>query len=83
MMLNTGMPAVTKRPSWMLSTWVAVPAIGALQHGVVEVALRLVERGLGLLIGRELLDRQIGIAEQLVQRGAELLLAQLGAAARR
>ena len=30
MMLKTGIPAVTNRPSWMLSTWVAVPGIGAL-----------------------------------------------------
>ena len=34
-------------------------------HGVVEVALGLVERRLGLGVGRKLLDRQIGIAEQL------------------
>ena len=26
---NTGVPAATKRPSWMLSTWVAMPFIGA------------------------------------------------------
>ena len=26
---NTGVPAVTKRPSWMLSTCVAMPSIGA------------------------------------------------------
>ena len=36
-------------------------------HGVVEIALGLVERGLGLGIGRELLERQFGIAEQLRQ----------------
>ena len=29
MTLNTGVPAVTKRPSWIWSTWVAMPAIGA------------------------------------------------------
>ena len=32
------------------------------EHGVVEVALGLVERRLGLLVGREIFDRQIGIA---------------------
>ncbi|OIQ76133.1 hypothetical protein GALL_421900 [mine drainage metagenome] len=34
-------------------------------HGVIEIALCLVKRRLGLCIGRELIDRQIGIAEQL------------------
>ena len=29
MMLNTGAPAMTKRPSWICSTCVAMPAIGA------------------------------------------------------
>ena len=29
MIENTGVPAVTKRPSWIWSTWVATPAIGA------------------------------------------------------
>ena len=38
-------------------------------HGVVEIALGLVERRLGLHVGRKLLERQIGIAEQLVERG--------------
>ena len=42
---NTGVPAVTKRPSWMLSTCVAMPSIGARSSGVVEIALRLFERG--------------------------------------
>ena len=36
--------------------------------GVVEIALRLVERGLGLRIFGELLERQVGIAEQLIER---------------
>ncbi len=44
-----------------------------LERGVVEIALRLVEHRLGLLVGRELLDRQIGIAEQRVERGRLLL----------
>ena len=35
------------------------------QHGVVEVALGIVQLGLGLRVGREFLERQIGIAEQL------------------
>ena len=34
-------------------------------HGVIEVALGLAERRLGQRIGRKLLKRQIGIAEQL------------------
>ena len=36
------------------------------QHGVVEIALGLVERGRGLRVGRIFLDRQVGVAEQLV-----------------
>src|SRR6266576_1503550 len=35
---NTGAPAMTKRPSWMLSTWVATPFIGA--RTVVRSRLR-------------------------------------------
>ncbi len=60
---------MTKRPSWMLSTCVAVPAIGARSDRVVEIALRLIERGLGLRVSGELLERQIGVAKQLVERG--------------
>ena len=46
-------------------------------RGEVEVALRVVERGLGLHVGRKLLQRQIGIAEQLLQRVGALLLDEL------
>ena len=34
------------------------------QHRVVEIALRLFERGRRLHVGGEFLDRQVGIAEQ-------------------
>src|SRR4029450_13963469 len=44
---------------------------------MVEIALGLVIGRLRLQIGRELFERQIGIAEQLVQRGAELLFPKL------
>ena len=37
------------------------------QHGVIEIALRLVEHRVGLHEGRKLLDRQVGLAEQLVE----------------
>ncbi len=46
-------------------------------RGQIEVALGIVERGLGLHIGRKLLERQLGIAEQLVERGRPLLLDEL------
>ena len=46
-------------------------------HGVVEIALGIVERGLGLHIGRKLLERQIGIAEQLRLGIGDLLLHEL------
>ena len=49
---------------------------------MVEIALRLVERGLGQRIRRELLERQIGIAKQLVLRGGNLLLQQFELRAR-
>ena len=52
------------------------PADRRAQHGVVEIALRLVERGGRLRVRRILLDRQVGIAEQLVA-DAFLLLFQL------
>ena len=48
------------------------------QDGMVEIALRLVERRLGLRIGRKFLDRQIGIAEQLVQSRIALLDGEFG-----
>jgi hypothetical protein len=60
-----------------------VPEIGDFTTRMVEIALGLVIGRLRLQIGRELFERQIGIAEQLVQRGAELLLPKLGAAAPR
>ncbi len=41
---------------------------------MIEVALDLGEGGLGLEVGRELLERQIGITEQLVFRAGNLLL---------
>src|SRR5689334_23112316 len=44
---------------------------------MVEIAIGLVISRLRLQIGRELFERQIGIAEQLVQRGAELLFPKL------
>ena len=34
-------------------------------HGVIEIAFGLRQRRLGLVIGRKLLERQVGIAEQL------------------
>ena len=37
-----------------------------LEDGVVEVALRLIERRLRLPIGRKTLDREIGFAQQLI-----------------
>ena len=52
------------------------------QHGVIEIALRHAERRLGLGVGRELLQRQVGIAEQLRLRIGKLLLDELGLRAR-
>ena len=75
--LSTGVPAGTKRPSWILSTCVAVPDIGARTIGVVEIALGVVERGLGLGVFGELGERQVGIAEQLIERGVALLRGEL------
>jgi hypothetical protein len=40
---------------------------------VVEIAFGLIERGLRLLIGREFFERQLRIAQELVQRGVALL----------
>ena len=77
MTLNTGEPAATKRPSWMLSTCVAVPDDRRAHDRVVEIALRVVERGFGLRIFGKLFKRQVGIAEQLVQRRVALLLGEL------
>ncbi len=51
-------------------------------HGVVEIAFGLLERRLGLRIGRELLERQIRIAEQLGFGGGKLLLEEFGLRAR-
>jgi len=45
--------------------------------GVVEIALGVVERGLGLRVFGELLERQLGIAEQLAQGRIALLLGEL------
>ena len=45
--------------------------------GQIEVALGVVERGLGLHVGRKLLERQLGIAEQLIERVGSLLRDQL------
>ncbi len=43
-------------------------------HGVIEIALGLRQRRLGLGVGGKLLERQIGIAEQLGFRAGKLLL---------
>ena len=45
--------------------------------GVVEIALRVVERGLGLRVFGKLGERQVGIAEQLAERGVALLDGEL------
>ena len=71
---------MTKRPSWIWSTWVAMPPIGARITVWSRLRCGLAERRLGLGIGRELLERQIGIAEQLGLRGGQLLLDELRAA---
>ncbi len=44
------------------------------QHGVVEIALGVVERSLGLGVGRKLFDRQVEVAEQLGLGVRHLLL---------
>jgi hypothetical protein len=44
---------------------------------MIEVALRLIERRLGLLVCRKFVDREIGLAQELVERIAELLPPQL------
>jgi len=64
---NTGAPAITKRPSWICSTWVATPFIGA--RTVVKSRLRWASSraALRLQVGRKRFERQIGVAEQLVQ----------------
>ena len=41
---------------------------------MVEIALGVIERRLGLRIFGKFLERQIGIAEQLIERGVALLL---------
>lgn len=46
-------------------------------HGMIQIALGLVQRRLGQGIGRKFLDRQLGIAEQLRGRGRHLLPQQL------
>ena len=63
--LNTGVPAVDEAAELDLSTCVAVPEIGARITVWSRSRWAMVERGLGLRIGRKLRDRQIGIAEQL------------------
>ena len=70
MMLSTGVPAVTKRPSWMLSTCVAVPAIGDLSLVWSRSRSACSSAALACTIGREFFDRELGIAEQLVERAA-------------
>jgi hypothetical protein len=47
---------------------VATPSIGA-NRRQREVSLGVVERSLGLHISRKLVQRQLGISEQLVERG--------------
>ena len=50
---------------------------------VIEIALRLIERRLGLQVRREFFERQIGIAEQLVADAGLLLAAAVRPASAR
>src|SRR5262249_35967953 len=55
---------------------------GGARHGrshdrVIQVALRVVESGLGLSVLGKLFEGQVGIAEQLGQRGVTLLYGEL------
>ena len=65
MMENTGVPADDEAAELDLVDLGRDAAPSARAHGVVEIALGVVERRLGLAIGRKLLQRQLGIAEQL------------------
>ena len=77
MMENTGVPATSEAAELDLVDLGRDAGHRRAHGGEIEVALGVVERGLGLLVGRKLLERQIGIAEQLVERGRSLLLDEL------
>ncbi len=71
------MPAATKRPTWMLSTCVAVPEIGARTTVWSKSRCALSSAALACAYSGNCASGRFGIAEQLAERGVALLDGEL------
>ena len=64
-MPNAAVEAARYMPGCTVSTWVTMPSNGAIDHGVVELALCLVHARLGLQVVGHRADVDVGIALKL------------------
>ena len=63
----------TQSPTWSWSTLVTMPSSGARDDGVGQVELGAIERRLGVLHRRVLVDRKVGIAAEAGERAGDVL----------